>query len=60
MTLSDDFTIPLPSNMYVRGDLEYRRITLDFEGSGALVPTYGMWGATDTAITGSANLGINF
>ena len=60
MTLSGDFTIPLPSNMYVRGDLEYRRITLDFEGSGALVPTYGMWGATDTAITGSANLGIDF
>ena len=60
MTLSGDFTIPLPSNLYVRGDLEYRRITLDFEGSGALVPTYGMWGASDTAITGSANLGINF
>ena len=60
MTLSGDFTIPLPSNLYVRGDLEYRRITLDFEGSGALVPTYGMWGASDTAITGSANLGIDF
>ena len=60
MTLSGDFTIPLPSNLYVRGDLEYRRITLDFEGSGALVPTYGMWGASDTAITGSADLGINF
>lgn len=60
MTLSGDFTIPLPSSFYVKGDLEYRRITLDFEGSGALVPTYGMWGATDTAITGSANLGINF
>lgn len=60
MTLDGDFVVPLPSNLYVRGDLEYRRVTMDFEGSGALVPTYGMWGATDSAITGSAVLGINF
>jgi hypothetical protein len=60
MTLDGDFTVPLPSNLYVRGDLEYRRVTIDFEGSGALVPTYGMWAATDSAITGSAVLGIHF
>jgi uncharacterized protein YidB (DUF937 family) len=60
MTLDGDFVVPLPSNLYVKGDLEYRRVTLDFEGSGALVPTYGMWGATDSAITGSAVLGITF
>ena len=60
MTLDGDFVIPLPDSLYVRGDLEYRRVTLEFEGSGALVPTYGMWGATDSAITGSAVLGINF
>ena len=60
MTLDGDFVIPLPSNLYVKGDLEYRRVTIDFEGSGMLVPTYGMWGATDSAITGSATLGINF
>ena len=60
MTLDGDFVVPLPSNLYVKGDLEYRRVTIDFEGSGALVPTYGMWGATDSAITGSAVLGIHF
>jgi hypothetical protein len=60
MTLDGDFVIPLPSNLFVKGDLEYRRVTIDFEGSGALVPTYGMWGATDSAITGSAVLGITF
>lgn len=60
MTLSGDFTIPLPSNLYVRGDLEYRRFSVEFEGSGMLVPTYGMWGANDTSITGSAVLGVSF
>lgn len=60
MTLDGDFVIPLPDSLYIKGDLEYRRVTIDFEGSGMLVPTYGMWGATDSAITGSATLGINF
>jgi hypothetical protein len=60
MVLDGNFIIPLPSQLYVKGDLEYRRVAIDFEGSGMLVPTYGMWGATDSSITGSAVLGINF
>lgn len=60
MVLDGNFVIPLPENLYVKGDLEYRRVTIDFEGSGMLVPDYGMWAATDSAITGTAVLGITF
>jgi hypothetical protein len=60
MTLDADFVIPLPSDLFVRGDIEYRRVDIDFEGSGMLVPTYGTWSSSDSAITGYANIGINF
>jgi hypothetical protein len=60
LMLDGDFVIPLPANLYVRGDLEYRRVSIDFEGSGVQAQNFGLWTSTDTSITGYANLGINF
>lgn len=55
-----DFTIPLPSNLYLRGAVDYARYVIDFEGSGELTKMFGVWDVTDSAITGSANVGVAF
>jgi hypothetical protein len=54
------FTIPLPHRMYVKGALEYRRVKIDFEGSGELSQMWGVWDVTDAAITGSGTVGVEF
>jgi len=60
VALDGDFTIPLPHRMYVKGGIEYRRIKIDFEGSGELSQMWGVWDVTDAAITGSGTLGVEF
>jgi len=58
--LGGEFTVPLPSNLYLRGAVDYQRYKIDFEGSGALTQEFGVWDVTDAAITGSANVGVSF
>jgi hypothetical protein len=60
VSFDGDFTIPLPHRMYVKGGIEYRRIKIDFEGSGELSQMWGVWDVTDAAITGSGTLGVEF
>lgn len=60
VSLDGDFTIPLPHKMYVKGGIEYRRIKIDFEGSGELAQMWGVWDVTDAAITGSGTVGVEF
>lgn len=60
ISFDGDFTIPLPHRMYVKGGIEYRRIKIDFEGSGELSQMWGVWDVTDAAITGSGTLGVEF
>lgn len=60
VSLDGDFTIPLPHRMYVKGGLEYRRVKINFEGSGELSQMWGVWDVTDAAITGSGTLGVEF
>ena len=60
VSLDGDFTIPLPHRMYVKGGIEYRRMKIDFEGSGELSQMWGVWDVTDAAITGSGTLGVEF
>ncbi len=60
VVLDADFTIPLPSSLFLRGGLEYRRIWIDFDGSGDLSDYWGVGTMTDTSITGSAQIGVQF
>ncbi|HUS33243.1 MAG TPA: hypothetical protein VMZ53_32295 [Kofleriaceae bacterium] len=55
-----NFSIPLPHNLYVKGGIEYRRIKIDFEGSGELSQAWGVWDVTDAAVTGTGTVGVQF
>jgi hypothetical protein len=58
--LEGSFLIPLPENLYVRGQLSYQRISLETTGGGQLTDDEGVTGGTDSVIKGSVNLGIAF
>jgi hypothetical protein len=58
--LDGNFVIPLSRALFVRGDVEYKRVKLDFEGSGMLTTQWGVWSVVDSSITGTANLGVKF
>ena len=58
--LEGSFQIPLPENLYVKGLLEYQRISMETSGGGMLTDMEGVTGATDSVIRGSVNLGIAF
>lgn len=60
IALDANFTVPLPHKMFVRGGIEWRRYYTEFEGSGAVTMQYGVWDVTDTSITGSALVGVQF
>jgi hypothetical protein len=54
------FLIPLPANLYVRGQLAYQRISLDLSGGGQITDDENITGGTDSMITANVNLGIAF
>lgn len=58
--LGGDFTIGLPAGLFVRGGVEWRRVTIEFDGSGYLSYEWGVWSVADTQITGSALVGAQF
>jgi hypothetical protein len=58
--LEATFQIPLPANLYVRGQLSYQRISLETSGGGQITDDEGVTGGTDSVITGNVNLGISF
>ncbi|HWU85818.1 MAG TPA: hypothetical protein VN253_00980 [Kofleriaceae bacterium] len=58
--LDASFEIPLPAQLFVRGELSYRRITTDFDGAGAITEEETVLSATDATMNGSVNLGIHF
>lgn len=58
--LDGNFVIPLSGDLFVEGGIEYRRVKVDFEGSGMLTQTWGVWDVVDSSISGSANLGVKF
>ena len=58
--LEATFLIPLPENLYVRGELSYQRISLETSGGGQITDDEGVTGGTDSLITGNVNLGIAF
>jgi hypothetical protein len=58
--LEATFQIPLPANLYVRGQLAYQRIALELSGGGQITDDEGVTRGKDSLITGNVNLGIAF
>jgi len=58
--LEGSFQIPLPKNLYVRGQLSYQRISLETSGGGQITDDEGVTSGTDSLIVGNVNLGIAF
>ncbi len=60
IALNANFTVPLPQKMFVRGDLSYKRFTLEPDGSGDYADMYGVQSATDTTVNASVEIGVQF
>jgi hypothetical protein len=58
--LDANFVIPLPSKLYVRGELAYSRIKTSFDGVGVITEEEGVSEAADSTVGGSLNVGIHF
>jgi hypothetical protein len=58
--LDANFIIPLPSNLYVRGELAFSRIKTSFDGVGVITEEEGVSEAADSTVGGSLNVGIHF
>lgn len=55
-----NFVIPLPANLYVRGELEYTRIKTSFDGIGVITEDEGVYEAVDSNVGASVKIGIEF
>jgi hypothetical protein len=59
--LDAHFVIPLPKNLFVRGDINYTRIKSTFDGQGSLIAEEAMvYEASDSVVQGALKLGIEF
>jgi hypothetical protein len=58
--LEGSFQIPLPENLYVRGELSFQRISLETSGGGVITDEEGVTGGSDSVVRGSVNVGIAF
>jgi hypothetical protein len=58
--LAGDFVIPLPQNLYIKGELSYTRIKTSFDGVGVLTEAEGVAEAIDSSVGGAIKLGISF
>jgi hypothetical protein len=58
--LEGTFVIPLPQNLYVRGELSYQRISLETSGVGEITERSAVTDGTDSVVKGSVNVGIEF
>jgi hypothetical protein len=59
-SLEGDFVIPITGALFVKGGIEYKRVKIDFEGSGMLSDVWGVWDIVDSSISGSGSLGVKF
>ncbi|HEX4419419.1 MAG TPA: hypothetical protein VH165_16015 [Kofleriaceae bacterium] len=58
--LEATFTIPLPSSLYIRGQLSYQHISLEMSGGGIITDQENVTDGSDSMIMGNVNLGIAF
>lgn len=55
-----NFVIPLPQNMYLRGELDYTKINIEFDGVGQITEDEGVYEANDATVNAQVNVGITF
>jgi hypothetical protein len=55
-----NFVIPLPSNLFIKGELSYTRIKTKFDGVGQITEQESVSEAIDSSISGGIKLGISF
>jgi hypothetical protein len=60
LDLEAHFQIPISDMLFVRGTLDYRRVSMDFEQSGDVSNALEIGSITDSTIGGSALLGVQF
>ena len=65
LALNANFKIPLGDLLYIKGTIEYRRVAMSFNGDGNLSTTendnsLGVSNITDSTVTGSAQIGVQF
>lgn len=58
--LDASFQIPLPKQLFVRGELSYRRIATSLDGAGAITEEENVFTTADATMNGSVNVGISF
>jgi hypothetical protein len=58
--LEGSFVIPLPANLYVRGQIAYQRIALELSGGGVIADEEGVTEGKDSTVVGNVNVGISF
>jgi hypothetical protein len=58
--IEGSFLIPLPRNLYVRGQLSYQRISLETSGGGQITDDEAVTGGTDSLVVGNVNIGVAF
>ena len=60
LDLEAHFQIPISDALFVRGQLDYRRVSMDFEGSGNVSSMLEIGNIVDSTIGGSLELGVQF
>jgi hypothetical protein len=58
--LDAHFVVPLPNRMFVRGELDYKRITTEFTGGGVITDDEDVFDSTDSWINATVQVGIEF
>lgn len=58
--LDGNFVVPLPAQLYIKGELKYRRITTVLDGAGLITEEEAVLQGFDSFINGTANVGIQF
>ena len=58
--LDGNFVIPLPKQLYLRGNLGYTKYTIDFDGVGQVTEDEGVVSSSDGTVQAQVDLGIQF
>ncbi|MGE0551415.1 MAG: hypothetical protein AB7O24_13705 [Kofleriaceae bacterium] len=60
LALDGNFVVPLPSNLFLRGELAYQRIKIEFDDVGVITEAEGVYEASDATVNGSLAVGVEF
>jgi len=58
--LDGNFVIPLPKQLYLRGNLGYTKYSIDFDGVGQITEDEGVVSSSDGTVQAQVDLGIEF